>query len=107
MDITKKDVQQVAGSLQVCAGQDAGAMTVIHTVCDLFQQDETKEVLLVDTESAFNFINRKAMLHNISITCPIVSTFVLNWYLVPVLNCYLATFYATHKMRKRKRRNTK
>lgn len=50
MDITKKDVQQVAGSLQVCAGQDAGAMTVIHAVCHLFQQDETKEVLLVDTE---------------------------------------------------------
>ena len=76
MDITKKDAQQVAGSLQVGAGQDSGAMTVIHAVCNLFQQDETKEVLLVDTENTFNSINRKAMLHNISITCPIVSTFV-------------------------------
>ena len=50
---------------------------------DLFQQDETEVVLLVDAENAFISINRKAMLHNISITCPILSTFVSNCYLVP------------------------
>ena len=83
MDIAKKDVQQAAGSLQVCAGQDAGAEAAIHAMYDLFQQDETEAVLLVDTENAFNSINRKSMLHNISITCPILSTFVSNCYLVP------------------------
>ena len=48
---------------------------------DLFQQDET--VLLVGAENAFNSINKKAMLQNISITCPILSTFVSNYYLAP------------------------
>ena len=37
MDIAKKDVQQTAGSLQVCAGQDAGAEAAIHAMYDLFQ----------------------------------------------------------------------
>ena len=83
MDIAKKGVQQVAGSLQVCAGQDAGAEAAIHAMYDLFQQDETEAVLLVDAENAFNSTNRKAMPHNISITCPILSTFVSNRYLVP------------------------
>ena len=79
MDIAKKDVQQAARSLQVCAGQDAGAEAAIHAMYNLFQKDETKAVLLVDAENAFNSTNRKAMLHNISITCPILSTFVSNF----------------------------
>ena len=78
MDIAKKDVQQAAGFLKVCAGQDAGAEAPIQALYDLFQQDETGAVLLVDAENAFNSINRKAMLHNISITCPVLSTFVSN-----------------------------
>ena len=81
MEIAKKDVRQTAGSLQVCAGQDAGAELAIHIMYDLFQQDETEAVLLVDAENTFNSTNRKAMLHNISIMCRILSTFVSNWYL--------------------------
>ena len=83
MDIAKKDVQQPAGTLQVCAGQDASVEAAIHAMYDLFQQEETEAVLLVDVENAFNSINRKAMLHNIYITYPILSTFVSNCYLVP------------------------
>ena len=65
MGIANKDVQQAAGSLQVHTGQDAG-------------QGETEAKLLGDAENAFNVINRKAMLHIISITCPLLSTFVSN-----------------------------
>lgn len=83
MDIAKKDIQQAAYFLQVCAGQNAGAEAAIHAMCDLFQQDETEAVLLIDADNAFNSINRKTMLHNISITCSILSTFVSNCYLVP------------------------
>ena len=83
MDIAKTNVQQAAGSLQVCVGQDVGAEAAIHAMSDLFQEDETEAVLLVDAENAFNSINKKAMLHNISIICPILSTFVSNCYLVP------------------------
>ena len=84
IDIAKKDVQQAAGSLQVCAGQDADVEASIYAMHDLFQEDETEAVLLVDAENAFSSINRKAMLHNISITCPTLSIFVSNCYLVPV-----------------------
>ena len=53
-------------------------------MCDFFQQDKTEAVLLVDAKNAFNSISWKTMLHNISIMCPILSTFVSNCYLVPV-----------------------
>ena len=40
IDIAKEDVQQAAGSLLVCASQDAGAEAAIHAMYDLLQQDE-------------------------------------------------------------------
>ena len=83
MDIATKGVQQAAGSLQVCAGQDVSAEAAIHAMYNLFQQEETEAILLVDLENVFNSINRKAMLHNISITCPILSSFVSSCYIVP------------------------
>ena len=49
---------------------------------DLFQQNETKAVLLVDAENVFNSIDKKAILHEISITCPVILIFVSNCYLV-------------------------
>ena len=72
MQIARKDVQQSMGALLVCTGQDA----VIHAMHDLYQQDEVDAVLLVDEENA------SAMLHYIFITCPVISTFSSNCYLV-------------------------
>ena len=83
MYIAKKDVKDAAGSLQVCAGQKAGSEAAIHAIYDVYQQDETDAVLLVDADNAFNSINRKAMLHNISITCPLITTFIANCYMKP------------------------
>ena len=50
---------------------------------NIYQQDETKAVLLVDAENAFNSVNRKAMLHNIFITCPLITTLIVNCYMEP------------------------
>ena len=58
----KKDVKVAEGSLQVCAGQEAGSAAAINAIYDIYEQDETKAVLLVDACNAFNFINHKAML---------------------------------------------
>jgi len=80
MRIAKNDVTRAAGSLQVCAGQEAGAEAAIHAMYDIFNDDQTEAVLLVDAENAFNSINRNVMLHNISISCPIISTYVSNCY---------------------------
>ena len=83
MYVAKKDVKDAAGSLQVCAGQEAGSEAAIHAIYDVYQQDETEAVLLVDADNAFNPINRKVMLHNISITCPLITTFIANCYMEP------------------------
>ena len=80
MMISKQDVIKAVGSLQVCAGQEAGAEAAIHAVHDIFKDHTTEEVLLIDAENAFNAINRKAILHNTSVACPIISTSISNRY---------------------------
>ena len=79
-----KNVKDVPRSLIVCAGQEARSEAVIHAIYDFYQTDETDAVLQVDADNAFNSINRKAMLHNISITCPLLTTFIANCYMEPV-----------------------
>ena len=36
MNLLKKDVTNAAGSLQVCAGQEAGAEAAIHAMYDIY-----------------------------------------------------------------------
>ena len=50
MYMAKKYVLDAAGSLQVCAGQEAGSEAVIHTIYDVYKQYKTKAVFLVDAE---------------------------------------------------------
>ena len=83
MHIVKEDAKDAAGSFQVCAGQEAGSEASIHAIYDVYLQDGTKAVLLVDADNAFNSINRKAMLHNISISCTLIATFIANCYMEP------------------------
>ena len=60
-----------------------GSEAAIHAIYDVHQEDETEAVLLVDADNAFNSINRKAMLHNISLNCPLITTFIANCYMEP------------------------
>ena len=83
MMISKQDFMKAAGSLQVCVGQEAGAEAAIHAVHDIFKDHTTEAVLLIDAESTFNAIARKAMLHNISVICPIISTYISNCFNTP------------------------
>ena len=80
MDIAKEDVQKTVGNLQVCAGQHAGAETAIHAMRELYDDKECEAVLLVDASNAFNTLNREAVMHNIGILCPTLTTFVQNTY---------------------------
>ena len=72
-----------AGSLQVCAGQEAGTEAAIRAMYDIYNDEHSEEVVLVDAENAFNSINRNVMLHNISLLCPTISTYVSNCYQSP------------------------
>ena len=81
--VLKKDVVESVGSLQVCAGQDAGCEAAIHSLRRIFEEEDSEAVMLIDASNAFNSINRKAFLHNIKIVCPSLATFTTNCYSSP------------------------
>ena len=70
---------KAVGSLQISAGQDAGAETVANAV-ETFSDVNTDAVLLSDSENTFNSINHKLMLHNLKFICPIIATYKTNCY---------------------------
>ena len=85
VSVLEKEVISSSGSLQVCAGQEAGSEAAIHAMEKIFKEESTEAILLVDAENAFNWINRKAFLYNIFILFPAISTFVTNCYAALVL----------------------
>ena len=82
--IVGRDVEEAAGPLQVCAGQDGGCEAAVHAMRRIFHHPDTEGVLLVDATNAFNTINRQAVLHNISIICPSIAQILINTYRTPV-----------------------
>jgi len=49
-----------------------------------FESQAAEAAILVDAANTFNNINRKSLLHNVQVLCPIFSTYVINCYRVPV-----------------------
>ena len=60
LTITKHDIQDATGSVQLCTGQISGA---VHAVDTLFQQRYS-------SSGTFNSLNRLSALHNIRHLCP-------------------------------------
>ena len=81
MILLKKDVLQAAGSLQLCGGQVAGSEAAIHAKHNVFNDNKTEGILLIDAENVFNSINRKFMLYNLKFICPVIATYISNWYM--------------------------
>ena len=73
---TRNDIIDSVGSLQVCPGHETGCEALIHAVNNIFQDEKTETVLLVDVTNTFHAVNRKAFLHNINIISPSITTFV-------------------------------
>ena len=84
LKIIGSDVEEAAGPLQLCAGQNGGCEAAVHAMRNIFQAPKTEAVLLVDANNAFNALNRKAALHNISIICPSLAQTLINTYRAPV-----------------------
>ena len=63
MILLKKDVLQAAGSLQLCGGQIAGSEAAIHGMHDIFNDDNTEGILVIDSENAFYSIYSKLEIH--------------------------------------------
>ena len=83
LSVIKPDIMKAAGATQMCAGQKGGIEAIIHSMIELFADDETDAILLVDATNAFNTINRAVALHNIRHICPPLSTFLINVYRKP------------------------
>ena len=80
LSILSPEVRDVCGSLELCAGQPAGAEAAVHALSDLFQSGDVEGVLLVDASNAFNTLNRRVMMHNIQLLCPMLAVLVINLY---------------------------
>ena len=83
VDNLRDDIIKAAGPLQTCAGLKAGIDASIHSMRNIFQDDSTEAILLVDAENAFNNLNRQAALHNIRELCPSFYRYLANTYQLP------------------------
>ena len=84
LSVLKFDILQVAGSSQLCAGQDSGCESAIHTARELFNRPNTEAILLIDASNAFNSLARHTALLNIQELCPAFSIPWINTYRSPV-----------------------
>ena len=64
LKIVGNDVEEAAGPLQLCTGQDGGCEAAVHAMWTIFQTPETAVVFIVYANNAFNSLNRNAFLHN-------------------------------------------
>ena len=79
----KEEIQEAAGPLQVCAGHCAGAEAAIHAMSQVFAQEGTNGILLIDASNAFNRMNRSVAMHNIRIICKEMPIYIINSYRGP------------------------
>ena len=76
--VTKPDVIDASGSLQVCAGHKSGSEAAIHAMRERFEHDNSDAVLLIDASNVFNSLNIAAALHNIRVLRPSIATYAIN-----------------------------
>ncbi|KXJ13026.1 hypothetical protein AC249_AIPGENE28169 [Exaiptasia diaphana] len=70
-------------SMSVLGLAGGGAEAAIHAMNDIFQEEETDGVLLIDASNAFNQMNRSTALHNIRIIFKEISLYIINTYRSP------------------------
>jgi len=80
LKIIGREIQEVAGARQLCAGHQAGAEAAIHAMRAVLDKPEVEGALLIDASNAFNNLNREVALHNVSQLCPSFSRILYNTY---------------------------
>ena len=81
--VTKGDIQDATGSLQLCAGQIAGIEAAVHAVRSIFSMADTEAAFLVDASNAFNSLNRQVALYNARHLCLSLANILINTYREP------------------------
>ena len=84
LQIIGQDVEEAAGPLQVCVGQEGACEAAVHAMRNIFRGPDIEAILLVDATNAFNTIIRQAALHNIQVICPSLAQVLINSYREPV-----------------------
>ena len=79
----RDEIKEASGPLQTCGGHASGAEAAIHAMKEIYEQDDTDAVLLIDASNAFNCLNRAVALHNIQVICPMLSKYIINTYRKP------------------------
>ena len=74
----KEEIREAASPLHVCAGHNAGAEAAIHAMSQVFEEEGTDGILLIDASNAFKQMNRSADSHSIQITCKEMALYVIN-----------------------------
>ena len=64
----REDIILAVGLLWVCAGQEIECESLVHAIHEVYEDQSSGAVLLVDASNAFNSINRNVFLH-ITIIC--------------------------------------
>ena len=80
--LTRCDLEDICGTLQLCGGVRSGIEGAIHTLRDLYNEHRKEGccVLLIDASNAFNIINHQAVLWNYRVLWPSCSLFLFNTY---------------------------
>ena len=76
----ESEILEAAGSMQVCAGHQAGSEAAICAIKKTAEHPDTEATLLVDASNAFNTLNRKVALFNIQKRCPPLANVLINTY---------------------------
>ena len=80
LSVINSDILDIAGPLQLCAGQEAGCEAAVHAIRCIFESQDTEAILLVDASNAFNCLNRETALRNTLHLCPSLGRVLINTY---------------------------
>ena len=83
LTVLKSDILNVTGYQQLCAALESGCEVAVHPVRGLFEEDASHGFIQTDASNAFNSINRSLVLHNLTILCPEIATYIINYYMKP------------------------
>ena len=81
--VLSDDIEEACGYLQKCSGLPAGLEAAVHAMQQLYEEEATEGILLVDAKNAFNNLNREAALHNVQYLCPALHKILHNCYQAP------------------------
>ena len=60
MSVTREDVKESCSEVQMCAEHEAGCEATIHAMKEMYENEESEAILLVDAANAFNSITSRS-----------------------------------------------